>query len=98
MSPRPPPNDPLHDANPGLPRSATHFGVNLVGVFAAIVALFVLRAQRMSGPNAVVLVCIAAVLPILVLDTTRTGSSAGSSWGTGGTFAAPTSRATFVDG
>ncbi len=50
------------------PKSVTHFGFNLVGVAGALVALWVFREARFSGPNAVLLVCAAGVLPILLLD------------------------------
>jgi protein-S-isoprenylcysteine O-methyltransferase Ste14 len=61
---------PTTDARPKSrpPRSVTHFGVNMLGALAALVTLYVLHEQRMSGPNAVLVVCAAGVVPIILLD------------------------------
>ena len=50
------------------PPSVTSFGLNLVGVLAALLALYVLHERGSSGPDAVLLVCLAGVVPILALD------------------------------
>src|SRR5580704_12272803 len=50
------------------PPSATSFGLNLVGVAAALVTMYVLREQHLSGPAAVGGVCAAGVVPIVLLD------------------------------
>jgi hypothetical protein len=50
------------------PRSVTSFGLNLVGPLAALVAFYVLRERHQSGPAAVLAVCAAGVLPIVLLD------------------------------
>jgi len=51
-----------------LPASATSFRLNLLGPLAALVALYVLHQRHASGPDAVLLVCAAGVLPIVLLD------------------------------
>ena len=51
-----------------LPPSVTSFGVNLVGVLSVVVALYVLRQQHASGFDAVLILCAAGVVPIVVLD------------------------------
>ena len=50
------------------PPSVTHFGLNMVGVLCALVALYVLRQRHSAGPDAVLIVCAAGVLPIIALD------------------------------
>src|SRR3984957_17098735 len=50
------------------PPSVTSFGLNLVGVIAALLALYVLRERGSSGPDAALLVCLAGVVPIVLLD------------------------------
>jgi protein-S-isoprenylcysteine O-methyltransferase Ste14 len=50
------------------PPSVTSFGLNLVGVAAALVALYALHEGRVSGPAAVLMVCAAGVVPIILLD------------------------------
>jgi protein-S-isoprenylcysteine O-methyltransferase Ste14 len=50
------------------PASVTSYGLNLVGVLAAVVALYVLHERGASGANAVLLVCAAGVVPIILLD------------------------------
>jgi protein-S-isoprenylcysteine O-methyltransferase Ste14 len=50
------------------PPSVTSFGLNLVGVAAALVALYALHEGRVSGPVAVLIVCAAGVVPIILLD------------------------------
>jgi protein-S-isoprenylcysteine O-methyltransferase Ste14 len=50
------------------PPSVTSFGLNLVGALAAILALLVLHERHTSGPAAVLLVCAAGVVPIVLLD------------------------------
>lgn len=62
------PSLPAAAVKPRPPPSVTHFGYNLVGVAGALVALWVFREAQFSGPNAVLLVCAAGVLPILLLD------------------------------
>jgi protein-S-isoprenylcysteine O-methyltransferase Ste14 len=59
---------PQEEARPGLPPSATRYIHNLAGVLAAIVAIVVLHERKMSGPNAVLIVCAAGVVPIILLD------------------------------
>jgi protein-S-isoprenylcysteine O-methyltransferase Ste14 len=54
------------DARP--PASVTSFGLNLLGVLAAIAAILVLRQRHAAGADAVLLVCAAGVLPIVLLD------------------------------
>jgi protein-S-isoprenylcysteine O-methyltransferase Ste14 len=53
---------------PPPPCSVTSFGLNLVGVLAALLAIVVLRARHASGFDSVLLVCAAGVGPILLLD------------------------------
>src|SRR5271156_5803655 len=48
--------------------SATSFALNLVGVLAALIALYVLHERGATGPDAVLLVCAAGVVPIVLLD------------------------------
>jgi hypothetical protein len=50
------------------PKSVTSFAVNLVGPLAALVAMYVLRGMHRSGSDAVFLVCVAGVVPIVLLD------------------------------
>jgi len=50
------------------PKSVTSFALNLVGPAAALVAMYVLRAMHRSGPDAVFLVCVVGVVPIVLLD------------------------------
>ncbi len=56
------------DSKARPPPSVTSFGLNLVGVLAAILALYLLHERGSSGPNAVLLVCCAGVVPIMLLD------------------------------
>jgi len=51
-----------------IPPSATNFGVNMAGVLGVLVALYVLRQQHSSGFDAVLILCAAGVIPIVVLD------------------------------
>ena len=53
---------------PRLPKSATNYGINLVGVVAALIALYVLHERHESGSNAILIVCAAGVVPIILLD------------------------------
>ena len=53
---------------PRPPPSVTSYGFNLLGALAALVAFYVLRGRQMSGPGAVLVVCAAGVLPIVLLD------------------------------
>jgi protein-S-isoprenylcysteine O-methyltransferase Ste14 len=62
------PLPPAAPSKPQLPRSVTNYGVNIVGVLAALVALYVFRQMHMSGPAAVLIVCAAGVVPIILLD------------------------------
>ena len=66
------------------PPSVTSFGLNLVGVLAAFLALYVLHERGASGPNAVLLVCLAGVVPIVLLDVlvlrVHRRSSTGLDW------------------
>src|ERR1017187_9091737 len=55
-------------SKPRPPASVTNFGLNLVGVFGAIAAFYILRNMNMSGPQAVFIVCFAGVIPIVLLD------------------------------
>jgi protein-S-isoprenylcysteine O-methyltransferase Ste14 len=50
------------------PPSVTSFGLNLVGVLRALLALYVLHERGSSGSDAVLLVCVAGVVPIVLLD------------------------------
>ncbi|HEY1695461.1 MAG TPA: isoprenylcysteine carboxylmethyltransferase family protein [Polyangiaceae bacterium] len=50
------------------PTSVTSFSVNLLGALVALGTLFVLRAEHATGPRAVVVACVAGILPILALD------------------------------
>lgn len=50
------------------PKSVTSLALNLTGPAAALVALHVLRGMHRSGPGAVLIVCLAGVLPIVLLD------------------------------
>src|SRR5580700_3144467 len=50
------------------PRSVTSFGLNLIGALAALVAFYVLRERHLSGPAAVLAVCAAGVVPIVLVD------------------------------
>jgi protein-S-isoprenylcysteine O-methyltransferase Ste14 len=72
-------------AEKSRPPSATHFGVNMVGVLAAAGALCALRARHLSGQNAVIILCAAAVLPIVALDVlvlrVHRRASTGIDWG-----------------
>jgi hypothetical protein len=62
------PKKPTAATKTGPPPSATHFGLNLFGVVGALVALYVLRQRHVSGPDAVLIICAAGVLPIMALD------------------------------
>jgi protein-S-isoprenylcysteine O-methyltransferase Ste14 len=63
-------------SKPRPPPSASSFGLNLIGVAAVVVALYVLRERYAVSPhdsvfttgNAVLILCLAGVLPIIVLD------------------------------
>ena len=55
-------------SKPRPPASVTNFGLNLVGVFGALAAFYILRNLHMSGPEAVFIVCFAGVIPIVLLD------------------------------
>jgi len=50
------------------PNSVTNFALNLTGPLAALVAMYVLRAMHRQGPEAVFIVCVAGVVPIVLLD------------------------------
>ncbi len=50
------------------PRSVTNFALNLVGPAVALVAMQVLRTMHQTGPQAVFIVCVAGVVPIVLLD------------------------------
>jgi hypothetical protein len=50
------------------PPSVTNYGLNMIGVFGAVAALYVLRNMHMSGSTAVFIVCAAGVVPIIALD------------------------------
>jgi protein-S-isoprenylcysteine O-methyltransferase Ste14 len=54
--------------NPKPPPSVTNYGINMVGVVAAMLALYVLREAHVSGAGAVMIVCAAGVVPIILLD------------------------------
>jgi protein-S-isoprenylcysteine O-methyltransferase Ste14 len=66
------------------PPSVTSFGLNLVGVLAAMLAFYLLRERGSSGPDAVLLVCAAGVVPIVLLDVlvlrVHRRSSTGLDW------------------
>lgn len=67
---------PLMASKPRLPPSAQRFGFNMVGVFAAGIALYVLRQryavaphdQVFMGGDAVLIICLAGVVPIILFD------------------------------
>lgn len=67
---------PLMASKPRLPASVSNFGLNLVGVAAALIALYVLRQRYavaphdsiFTGGDAVLILCLAGVLPILLFD------------------------------
>jgi protein-S-isoprenylcysteine O-methyltransferase Ste14 len=67
------------------PPSASNFGLNLIGALGAVLALAALRAQHMGGPVAVLIVCAAGVVPIIVLDLlvlhVHRRESTGLDWG-----------------
>ncbi len=50
------------------PASVTSFAINLVGALAALVALYVMRERHSSDVNAILVVCAAGVVPIVLLD------------------------------
>ena len=50
------------------PPSVTSYGLNMVGVVAAMVALYAFHEGHLSGPAAVFAVCAAGVVPIVLLD------------------------------
>lgn len=50
------------------PKSVTSFALNLLGPVAALVALQVLRTMHRTGPDAVFLVVVAGIAPIILLD------------------------------
>jgi protein-S-isoprenylcysteine O-methyltransferase Ste14 len=56
------------DTSPALPPSVSRYGLNLVGVAAALLAIVVLRDRHASGPGPVLIVCAAGVVPIVLLD------------------------------
>jgi protein-S-isoprenylcysteine O-methyltransferase Ste14 len=56
------------DSSPRPPPSATHYGINLLGVFAALVAIVFLRERHDSSTSAILTVCVAGVVPIVALD------------------------------
>jgi protein-S-isoprenylcysteine O-methyltransferase Ste14 len=53
---------------PRLPASATHYGINLVGVAAALIALFIFHEQKLSDSRIILAVCAAGTLPIIALE------------------------------
>jgi protein-S-isoprenylcysteine O-methyltransferase Ste14 len=63
-------------SRPRPPPSASSFGLNLIGVAAVVVALYVLREFHSVSPhasvfvtgNAVLILCLAGVVPIILLD------------------------------
>jgi protein-S-isoprenylcysteine O-methyltransferase Ste14 len=50
------------------PPSVTNFGINMLGAFAALAAIFILRDRHVSGPTGVGIVCLAGIVPIVLLD------------------------------
>ncbi|MGD0526646.1 MAG: DUF1295 domain-containing protein [Polyangiaceae bacterium] len=48
--------------------SATSFGINMLGVLGALVAIYAFRQEHFTGPVAVAAVCGAGVVPIVLLD------------------------------
>lgn len=50
------------------PKSVTSFALNLAGPAAALVAMVVLRGMHRTGPEAVFLVCVAGVVPVVLFD------------------------------
>jgi protein-S-isoprenylcysteine O-methyltransferase Ste14 len=50
------------------PPSVTSFGLNMVGVVAALIALYALHEGHQTGPVGVFIVCVAGVVPIVLLD------------------------------
>jgi protein-S-isoprenylcysteine O-methyltransferase Ste14 len=53
---------------PRPPASVSSFGLNMVGALGILVAIYFLRQQHMNGPNAVLILCAAGVVPIILLD------------------------------
>ena len=51
-----------------LPKSVSSFGINVIGCATVVAVLFVLRSMHKSGSDAVLILCAAGVLPILLLD------------------------------
>ena len=51
-----------------LPPSVTNYGINLVGALAALIALYALHELRSSDSNAILIVCAAGVVPIILLE------------------------------
>jgi protein-S-isoprenylcysteine O-methyltransferase Ste14 len=50
------------------PPSAQSFGLNMVGVVGVLIALYVLRERHQDGLNAVLILCAAGVVPIILFD------------------------------
>jgi protein-S-isoprenylcysteine O-methyltransferase Ste14 len=60
--------DTLSGAKPRLPPSATHFGLNLVGLAGILGMLFFLRSRSFSLQDDVFALLAAAAVPIVILD------------------------------
>jgi protein-S-isoprenylcysteine O-methyltransferase Ste14 len=60
--------DNVSEAKPRLPASATHFGLNLVGLASILGTLFFLRSQSFSLQDNVFALLGGAAIPIVILD------------------------------
>jgi protein-S-isoprenylcysteine O-methyltransferase Ste14 len=56
------------DSKSRPPSSVSSFGLNMLGVLGVLVALYFLREQHLTGTNAVLILCAAGVVPIILLD------------------------------
>jgi protein-S-isoprenylcysteine O-methyltransferase Ste14 len=64
----PAPQQGASDAKLRLPPSATHFGLNLIGLAVVLTTIYVLRVRHVDVGIAVFALTMAAALPIIVLD------------------------------
>ncbi len=56
------------DAKPRLPPSATHLGINLIGLVVVFATIYVMRARHAPVGDAVFALVMATALPIILLD------------------------------
>jgi hypothetical protein len=64
----PSPEEAVPEAKPSLPPSATHFGLNLIGLAVVLATIYVLRQRHVDVGVAVFALTMAAAIPIIVLD------------------------------